>query len=572
MILGIFTALFAQAPVSVVFTNTNNTTYTLLNQEYPGGAYPLGATGVRWVAQYYLDGGDGVNSPLDPATKLPTGDDVLLTNPNNNQIVTIGTAPTRPWTSGGISFPYSATEINGLVGATIYVRIFNSTTIETATKYIQFNGHYTVGTGAVQSVNILTNVAMSAFGWSAWIPMATDPVIIDADPAIIIAGSGLPEGVIEPPIYAAMVSFNSNTTMDITYPPLTEPELGPGIWTGWIYHSGAWHEADNAPLTGPGRLLFQNVVFTGGKSESPILYDNDVLVTLIPHEDCPIVHSLTCPIDGFDHPESSHYKAEGTGINDLMVPYDPVREECHAFAWIGGVWTPGVLVDPNWVWEDVDFDAEGGVVYVVTYEPWLPVEFSSFAATLTAQNFVKLTWVTETETGVSGYRVLRSEANDVALAITVSPLISATNTSTTQIYNHIDNEVLPETTYYYWLEVVDMDGTTVFHGPTNVYVEANEPPTPSLISTMGNAYPNPFKANSNTNIAYEVKAGETGTITIYNIIGQVVKTIPVSQTNGQVTLKWNGRDSKGNVCASGIYFYKLNTPSLNITKKMVIVN
>jgi hypothetical protein len=36
-------------------------------------------------------------------------------------------------------------------------------------------------------------------------------------------------------------------------------------------------------------------------------------------------------------------------------------------------------------------------------------------------------------------------------------------------------------------------------------------------------------------------------------------------------LNWNGKDSKGNVCGSGIYFYKLSTPSMNMTKKMVIV-
>jgi flagellar hook assembly protein FlgD len=86
---------------------------------------------------------------------------------------------------------------------------------------------------------------------------------------------------------------------------------------------------------------------------------------------------------------------------------------------------------------------------------------------------------------------------------------------------------------------------------------------------MDNAYPNPFRAGDGTTIKVDVKAGDTGTVTIYNILGQVVKTFPVNQ--GTNNLKWNARDSKGNLCGNGIYFYKLSTNSLNQTKKMVIV-
>jgi hypothetical protein len=260
------------------------------------------------------------------------------------------------------------------------------------------------------------------------------------------------------------------------------------------------------------------------------------------------------------------------GAGPWTLTYETAAIEGAWYSYVTGTWT----TVPN-VGGFVTFVIPAGgkdipEVPIILGDDTLPVTLSSFAATLTAQNFVKLTWVTETETSLSGYYVLRSETADLANAVKVSQLIDATNTSSTQTYNHIDNEVAPETTYYYWLESVEMNGSSVYHGPTNVYVEAGQPVTPSLISTMGNAYPNPFKANSNTNIAYEVKAGETGTITIYNIIGQVVKTVPVSETTTPRTFTWNGRDSKGNVCGSGIYFYKLSTPSRNITKKMVIVN
>jgi len=88
-------------------------------------------------------------------------------------------------------------------------------------------------------------------------------------------------------------------------------------------------------------------------------------------------------------------------------------------------------------------------------------------------------------------------------------------------------------------------------------------------TTMKNAYPNPFRMNSSTTIDVAVKAGENGIVTIYNILGQAVKTFKVSE--GTTKINWNGRDAKGNACGSGIYFYKLSTPSMNQTKKMVIV-
>lgn len=199
----------------------------------------------------------------------------------------------------------------------------------------------------------------------------------------------------------------------------------------------------------------------------------------------------------------------------------------------------------------------------------LPVELSYFAATLTAQNFVKLTWVSQSETGLLGYRVYRSENNDQASAISITPsMIPATNTSTTQTYSITDAEVAIGSTYYYWLESVDM-GHSTFFGPTSVLVQGEVPPVLPEYTTMRNAYPNPFRANTGTTIEVNVKAGETGQVTVYNVLGQVVKTYTVKE--GLNNLNWNGKDSKGNVCGSGIYFYKLSTPSMNMTKKMVIV-
>ena len=199
----------------------------------------------------------------------------------------------------------------------------------------------------------------------------------------------------------------------------------------------------------------------------------------------------------------------------------------------------------------------------------VPVELSSFTATLTGQNYVQLAWTSQTENQMMGYRVYRNtSAQQSRSELIDNPMIPATNTSSTQNYTVVDDDVLIGQTYYYWLEAVDYNSSE-FYGPVSVTVTGNVPPVLPEVTEMRNAYPNPFKANSSTNIEVSLKAGETGTLTIYNVLGQAVKT--VSLTEGNHMVNWNGRDSRGNACGSGIYFYKLSTQSMNQTKKMVIV-
>lgn len=267
------------------------------------------------------------------------------------------------------------------------------------------------------------------------------------------------------------------------------------------------------------------------------------------------------------------YTITDTGTKDVTLfrPATWGGIDWYAFLVVGGSVISGAnpISAPSYTFVDVNFDAKGEVVAILNDNETLPVELSVFNAVLTAQKFVKLTWVSESETGMLGYKVYRSQSNDVNSAIVITPsIIEATNTSTTQVYTHEDNEVLPFNSYYYWLEAVDY-ASSEFYGPQFVEITGEVAPELPVQTAMKSAYPNPFKANSNTTIEVAVKAGETGNVTIYNVLGQVVKTYKVSE--GTHNLEWNGRDNKGNACGSGIYFYKLSSPSMNQTKKMVIV-
>jgi len=199
----------------------------------------------------------------------------------------------------------------------------------------------------------------------------------------------------------------------------------------------------------------------------------------------------------------------------------------------------------------------------------VPVELSSFTATLTALNDVQINWISQSESNLMGYRVYRNETHNQTSSVLITPIIiPATNTSQQQNYTVVDNEVEIGGTYYYWLESVEANYSK-FYGPVSIKVEGEVPPIYPEVTSLKNAYPNPFRANASTNINVELKEGENGTVTIYNLQGKVVKAYDVTPCSHTIT--WNGTDTNGNACSSGIYLYKLSTPSANATKRMVII-
>ncbi len=83
-------------------------------------------------------------------------------------------------------------------------------------------------------------------------------------------------------------------------------------------------------------------------------------------------------------------------------------------------------------------------------------------------------------------------------------------------------------------------------------------------------YPNPF--NPTTTIRYALKENAQVTLKIYNVLGQVVKTlVNEKQTAGFKTVQWDGTDDRGVKVASGIYVYRLEANDFVDTKKMILL-
>jgi len=92
---------------------------------------------------------------------------------------------------------------------------------------------------------------------------------------------------------------------------------------------------------------------------------------------------------------------------------------------------------------------------------------------------------------------------------------------------------------------------------------------PNLIALRQNS-PNPF--NAATQIEYGLDKDEIVQLAVYNILGQLVATLVDGfQPGGLHTVTWDGRNDHGNETPSGIYFARLTTVGVMMTRKMVLL-
>jgi hypothetical protein len=85
-------------------------------------------------------------------------------------------------------------------------------------------------------------------------------------------------------------------------------------------------------------------------------------------------------------------------------------------------------------------------------------------------------------------------------------------------------------------------------------------------------YPNPF--NPVTTIQYGLKEPAEVKLEIYNVAGQLVRTlVDEFQTPraGGFTVRWDGTNDRGDGVASGVYFYRLRAGTFSQTRKMALL-
>ena len=87
---------------------------------------------------------------------------------------------------------------------------------------------------------------------------------------------------------------------------------------------------------------------------------------------------------------------------------------------------------------------------------------------------------------------------------------------------------------------------------------------------VGQNYPNPF--NGRTIIKYQLSGRSQVRLAIFDLLGRQIRTlIDEDKPGGVYSVTWDGEDGNGKHVSSGLYFYRLSSGSIEITKKMLLM-
>jgi len=170
---------------------------------------------------------------------------------------------------------------------------------------------------------------------------------------------------------------------------------------------------------------------------------------------------------------------------------------------------------------------------------------------------IMISWVTPANRDIVSYNIYRN-TELVAEDVMTSP------------YEDLD---VPTGNYTYNVTTVydggwesDMSNNAfVIHTQTDV----TDLPKPEITELTGN-YPNPF--NPTTTISFSTSEAGFVSINIYNMKGQLVKTLVNENLDAAYhNVVWNGKDNRNKTISSGIYFYKMRTNNYTATKKMILM-
>jgi hypothetical protein len=218
---------------------------------------------------------------------------------------------------------------------------------------------------------------------------------------------------------------------------------------------------------------------------------------------------------------------------------------------------PSDTFDPSIEWDGYAMDTFDGLG---NPSP-LPVELISFTARV-INNKVLLNWQTATEINNFGFDILRQAHTSTPLSATgwdkIGFVSGNGNSNSPKDYLFEDNPALSGK-YYYRLKQIDNDGQ--FEYSKIIEVTLNAPNSFELSQN----YPNPF--NPTTIISYTLPVAANVKLTVYNILGQEVKTL-VNEYKEPGTYGFNFNASELN---SGLYIYKLEAGSFIQVKKMMLL-
>ena len=91
---------------------------------------------------------------------------------------------------------------------------------------------------------------------------------------------------------------------------------------------------------------------------------------------------------------------------------------------------------------------------------------------------------------------------------------------------------------------------------------------PTSFFGLKQSLPNPFR--SSTTINYQLQAAGAVSLKVYNIAGQLVRTlVDGAQGAGARSVQWDGKDNHGRAVSAGVYHYRLASGGRQQTKTLL---
>ncbi|MCF8242233.1 MAG: T9SS type A sorting domain-containing protein [Melioribacteraceae bacterium] len=211
----------------------------------------------------------------------------------------------------------------------------------------------------------------------------------------------------------------------------------------------------------------------------------------------------------------------------------------------------------------------------------LPVELTTFTAELN-ENIVELNWETATEVNNYGFEIQRQVSRIEYQDWEVVGFVQGHGTTNSpKEYSFIDSD-LPDANVEnpanvevsYRLKQIDLDGKYEYYNTiAQVTLDANSAYVNQIPRefTLYQNYPNPF--NPATTIRFSIASASTVTITVSNLLGQLVMELVNdirSAGNHEITFNANN-------LATGVYLYKINAVGIDgktnfaSTRKMILM-
>ncbi len=208
----------------------------------------------------------------------------------------------------------------------------------------------------------------------------------------------------------------------------------------------------------------------------------------------------------------------------------------------------------------LDIDPQGNTSELSTGDA-LPVELSSFNASIEGSSGVFIHWTTASESNNAGFYLQRRTAQDKFSNIKY--FHGHGTTFSEKSYSYHDTN-LTSAAYYYRLKQVDNDGSVNYSAEISVNLK------PMQGGIRLSVYPNPF--NSMTLINFYVNEENRVSIWVFDLLGRTLKTLWQGELQpGWHQQKWQGVDQSGAALPSSIYFVRMQIGNKSIMQKVMLL-